>query len=165
MYILGIDPGYDRLGIAIIEHTNGTSTFVYSECFETDKKATLVDRLHAVGSRIGTIIKQYAPSLLAIETLYFTNNQKTAMGVAEARGIICYEATCAGLAIVEMTPLQIKQALTGFGRAEKTAVFEMTKRLITIPDRKMRDDEMDAIAVALAGSVYGIRGNTIVQKE
>lgn len=162
MYILGIDPGYDRLGIAIIEHTNGKSSFVYSACFETDKKSTLTQRLFKVGTEIARIIDTYKPQLLAIETLFFTNNQKTAMGVAEARGVICYEASRAGIAIVEMSPLQIKQALTGFGRAEKTAVFEMTKRLITIPDRKMRDDEMDAIAVAIAGSVYGVRGNTIV---
>jgi|JI8StandDraft_1071087.scaffolds.fasta_scaffold474776_1 crossover junction endodeoxyribonuclease RuvC len=165
MHILGIDPGYDRLGIAVIEYTNGKPKFVYSACFETDKKSPLTKRLFNVGEEIAHVIKKYKPELLAIETLFLTNNQKTAMGVAEARGVICYEASRAGVAIVEMSPLQIKQALTGFGRAEKTAVFEMTKRLIQVPERKMLDDEMDALAVAIAGSVYGVRGNVVVEKE
>lgn len=162
MNIIGIDPGYDRLGIAVISFEKGVASYLYSTCIQTDKKQSLSKRLLCIGSAVETIIQKYKPSLLAIETLYMTNNQKTALSVAEARGVVCYEAEKNNLSIVQMTPLQIKQALTGYGKADKNAVFTMTEKLLVIPKKKMIDDEMDALAVALSGSVYGVRGNTII---
>lgn len=168
MIILGIDPGYDRVGIAVITLEKGKPSYLFSTCLETNKKTSLSKRLVEVGTALKEVIETWKPNLLAIETLYMTNNQKTAIGVAEARGIICYESEKAGLSLVEMTPLQIKQAVTGYGKADKGALFDMTKRLIAIPrkegNKKMLDDEMDAIAIALAGSAYGVRGNKLAEK-
>jgi len=161
MNIVGIDPGYDRLGIAVISFEKGKASYLYSACVQTDKKEPLSKRLLCIGKTVAMVFQKYQPTVLAIETLYMTTNQKTALGVAEARGVVCYEAEKNNLSIVHMTPLQIKQALTGYGKADKHAVFTMTKKLLTIPKKKMLDDEMDALAVALSGSVYGIRGTTL----
>ncbi len=152
MRILAIDPGYDRVGIAVIEKdppAGGKETLVYSDCFRTDGKQKLPERIFSVGQEIARLIKKYKPDALAIETLFMTTNQKTVMGVSEARGVIMYEASRAGITVFEYTPLQIKIATTGYGRATKEQVESMTLRLITIPKKARIDDEMDAIAVGL----------------
>jgi len=149
MKIIAIDPGYDRVGVAIIEKTNGKEKLLDSLCIVTDSKKTLTKRIFEIGQELGKIIKKWKVQTLAIEKLYFTSNQKTAMGVSEARGVIMYEAEKAGLKIFEYTPIQIKVAVTGYGKATKDNVFDMTKRLIKIPDKKTLDDEIDAIAIGL----------------
>ena len=151
MKLLAIDPGYERVGIAIIEKENkGKENLVYSECFKTDAKLPFIERLLALGTEIARVIKKYKPDGLAIEKLYMTTNQKTAMQVAEARGVTIYEASKLGLPIYEYTPMEIKVAVTGYGKATKDDVFFMVKKLIELPDsRKIIDDEIDAIAVGL----------------
>jgi len=145
MRILAIDPGYERVGIAIL----GKDTLVFSECYKTSAKLDFSERLGLLGQEIGAIIKKYKPMALAIETLFLTTNQKTAMRVAEARGVIIYEAQKAGLKIFEYTPLEIKIAVTGYGKSDKKSVINMVKKLIKINENKNSDDEIDAIAVGL----------------
>jgi crossover junction endodeoxyribonuclease RuvC len=158
MRILGIDPGFERLGIAILEKNKQNKPFdsaqgkeqvIFSECFKTSAKLEFSERLHLIGKEVRKIIKEYRPEVLAIETLFLNTNQKTVMRVAEARGVAIYEASLAGLKIFEASPPQIKIATTGYGRANKTQIMKMVKILVKIDDTKTSDDEMDAIAVAL----------------
>ena len=146
---MAIDPGYDRMGLAVLERVNGKDTLLYSGCFITVRGDSLPDRLVALGSELKRIIKEYHPSLLATETLFFTKNQKTAMSVAEARGTVLYLAREAGLSVHEFTPLAVKIAVTGYGRSDKGQVTAMTKRLITISKEIKYDDEYDAIAIGI----------------
>ena len=150
MRILGIDPGYERVGIAVIEK-DGTSkeNLLYSNCFKTKKELIFNERLFLVGDEINKIIRQFKPRVLAIESLFFNTNQKTALLVSEARGVIIYEAKKQGLDVYEYTPLQIKNAVTGYGRASKDQVDTMVRQLISIPKTTKQDDEVDAIATAL----------------
>lgn len=149
MRVLGIDPGYERLGLAIIEKQNNKEVLVYSECFQTSSKTPFHERLLLLGNKVRDIIKEYEPDVLAIETLMFNTNQKTVMNVAEARGAILLESSRGGLKITEFNPLQIKIALTGYGRSDKAQVTGMVKRLVSINKDDAKDDEYDAIACAL----------------
>lgn len=150
MRILGIDPGYERLGVAVIERIHGKDLLVFSDCVRTSATRPFNERLLEIGTAVESIIDSYAPDALAYERLYFNTNQKTAMGVAEVRGVISFVCSKAGLPVHEYTPPQIKMALSGWGRASKTQVADMVHRLIALPDKKKRlDDEYDAIAVAL----------------
>ena len=149
MKIISIDPGYDRVGIAIMEKKSGKEVILFSECFTTDKSEEIRDRIFSIGERVEELIKKYKPNLFAIENLFFTNNQKTAMGVAEARGAMIYVANKASLPVAEFTPLQIKTAMAGHGKATKTEVHKMVSMICNLEDRKYIDDEIDAIAVGV----------------
>jgi crossover junction endodeoxyribonuclease RuvC len=137
--ILGIDPGFERLGIAILESASAKSygetrkkhehVVVFSECFKTSAKLKFYERLNLIGEHVGEIIKKYSPEVLAIETLFLNTNQKTVMQVAEARGVVIYEASRANLEIFEASPPQIKIATTGYGRSDKTQINKMVKIL------------------------------------
>lgn len=153
MRILGIDPGYDRLGIAVIDkQTIGKEVLVYSDCFRTSSKDDISLRFVAIGKEMKRIIKQYKPEELAIETLFITKNQKTAMRVAEVRGIILYESMNMNMPVFEYSPMQIKSAITSDGKSDKTRIIKMVHILIDIPKKNTIDDEYDAIAVALTHS-------------
>lgn len=148
MRVLGIDPGYDRLGIAVLSGDASRPTHEHSECFTPDTKDFL-ERLHLCGERVAKIIAEHAPDALAIETLYFAANKTTALHVAEIRGVILYEATRVNIPVVEYAPSSVKLAVTGHGASDKRGVEDMVKRLVTLPEREMIDDEYDAIAVAI----------------
>lgn len=156
MRIIGIDPGFERLGIAILEKNTGDKAeqVVFSECFKTSAKLEFADRLKLIGEEVGAVVKKYKPEILAIETLFLTTNQKTVMHVAEARGVVIYEAIKSGLKIFEASPPQIKIATTGYGKADKTQVMRMVKMLVKIDNTKKSDDELDAIAIALTGFAH-----------
>ena len=155
MKILGIDPGFERLGVAIVEKEKNTKeTVAFSECFKTSSELPFGDRLVLIGEEVKNIIKKYKPDVLAIETLFLTTNQKTVMHVAEARGVVLYEASNAGLKIFEASPPQIKIATTGYGKATKEQMIKMVKLLVEVDVSKKSDDEMDAIAVALTGLAH-----------
>lgn len=159
MKILGIDPGYDRLGIAVIDFDVKTkkNILLYSECFETNRKRDILFRLGDVGEKIRTAIETFEPKALAIETLFLANNKKTAMRVSEARGIIIYEAIKNGLSVREFSPNEIKIAITGDGRADKPMMMKMVPLLVKMDTKKaLIDDEYDAIAVALTYSATNI---------
>ena len=151
MRILGIDPGYDRLGIAIIEKDRKDS-LVYSSCLQTSSKDEIYERFKQIGKEVTKIISEYKPDALAIETLFLAKNQKTAMRVSEARGIIIYEAIRNDIPVFEYSPLQIKGAICGNGASDKMMIIKMIPLLITLNKKKMLDDEYDAIAVALTHS-------------
>jgi len=151
--ILGIDPGYDRVGIAIIgKPAKGKEVVVHSTCFQTSSKDTIYDRLHSIGLEIKATIEKYSPTTLAIETLFITKNQKTAMRVSEARGIIIYEALKGGLSVSEYSPMQVKMSITGDGTSDKSRIQKMVRLLVSIPKKDAIDDEYDAIAVGLTHS-------------
>jgi crossover junction endodeoxyribonuclease RuvC len=149
MIILGIDPGYDRLGIALLKKNGASGELLYSECFTTSAKIPLPERLAKVSEKLREIIVSFKPNVLAIETLYFSSNKKTAITVAEARGVILSEAARAKLQIEEYAPGTIKVAVTGSGSADKKSVMRMIPLLLKTPFISTSDDELDAIAVAL----------------
>ena len=149
MRVLAIDPGYDRLGVAVMEYHNGKEHLIYSSCVLTDKKSELPDRLFVVGDTIAQLIATHSPDTVAIETLFFNKNIKTAIGVAQARGIIIYLAKKAGCAVREFGPQEIKVAVTGYGNSDKAAVFAMVSRLVPQAPLNALDDEYDAIAVGI----------------
>jgi crossover junction endodeoxyribonuclease RuvC len=149
MKILSIDPGYERLGIAILERTNGVEKCLYSETFRTDKKLIFIERLFLLGVRIEKLIDKYKPEVLSIEKLFFNTNQKTATNVSEVRGAIIFLALKNKMNVYEYTPLEVKVAVAGYGRATKTQVIFMVKQLIKLEKEIKYDDEYDAIALGL----------------
>ncbi|MFZ2523464.1 MAG: crossover junction endodeoxyribonuclease RuvC [Minisyncoccia bacterium] len=155
MRIISIDPGYERLGVAIIEkEKNRREELIFSECFKTSSKLPHSERLTLIGNRIKEIIKKYKPEQMATEKLFFSGNQKTALLVAEARGVILYSGRSLGLEVFEYTPNEVKIAITGYGRSEKRQMIDMVKKLITWTSdvqvgKKNSDDEFDAIAIGL----------------
>ncbi len=156
MKILGIDPGFERLGVAVLEKNskNKKEGVLFSECFKTSANLEFSERLSLIGEEIRRVIKKYKPEVLAIETLFLTTNQKTVMCVAEARGVVIYECAKAGMKIFEASPPQIKIATTGYGKANKEQVMKMVKILVDIDNTKKSDDELDAVACALTASAY-----------
>lgn len=150
--ILGIDPGYERLGVAVIEKKNGRDSLLFSDCVTTPKTDSHELRLKAIGEAIENIIDTYNPLSVGIEKLFFNVNQKTALLVSEARGVVLYECARKGLRVCEYTPLEIKVAVTGYGRADKNHVIKMVEKLIALPPFRRHDDEYDAIAAALTCS-------------
>ena len=153
MRILGIDPGFERIGIAVLEREKGSKEkVIFSECFKTSAKLEFSERLNLIGKKMQNIIKKYQPEILAIETLFLNTNHKTVMQVAEARGVIIYECTKGGLKIFEASPPQIKVATTGYGKSDKKQITKMVKMLVQIDKEKNSDDELDAIAIALTCS-------------
>ncbi len=151
MKILAVDPGYERLGLAILEKDSrgGQEILIASECFKTSSKLPHPERLGLIKKRLEEKITEHRPEALAIEKLFFAKNQKTALLVAEARGAIISTAQTAGLSVFEFTPSQIKSAVTGHGSSDKTAIIKMVEQLIRIEKTIKHDDEYDAIAVGL----------------
>ena len=150
MKIISIDPGYERLGIAILEKkSKQKEILVFSECFKTSAKLPHHERLSLIGNKVKEIIKKYKPKALATEKLFFSGNQKTAMLVSEARGVILYAGSSLGLKVFEYSPVDVKIAVTGYGRSEKKQVIDMVKKLIEVPKERSSDDEFDAIAIGL----------------
>jgi crossover junction endodeoxyribonuclease RuvC len=149
MRVLAIDPGFDRLGVAIIERLSGKETLLYSACLTSERGTSLPERLGSLGIALTDILNTHKPTDLAIETLFFNKNVKTAIDVAQARGMVLYLAQSAGCLIHEYSPQEVKVAVTGYGASDKTAVFSMVKRLIKDVPEKAHDDEYDAIAVGI----------------
>ena len=150
MKILGIDPGYERLGIAILE-TKQKPELIFSETFQTLKSDEHSVRLEQIYNEVEKIIKKYKPKKIGIETLFFNKNIKTAIKVAEVRGIVLTIAQKNNLQIFEISPQQIKIAVTGYGKSDKLAIAKMLPLLVKIKKNDiMLDDELDAVGCALA---------------
>ncbi len=151
MRVISIDPGYERLGIAILEKNAGSKKeeLLYSSCFMTPKTLPHSGRLELVGKELEKIILEYKPEALATETLFFSKNTKTALQVAETRGVILFQAASLGLQIAEFSPVAIKIAVTGYGKSDKDQVINMVGKLISISKKIKYDDEFDAIAIGL----------------
>jgi crossover junction endodeoxyribonuclease RuvC len=152
--ILGIDPGFDRVGWAILQTAGDKIIKIAYDCIQTSAKQSLFNRYQQIKQQLNQIIKQYQPQILSIESLFFYNNQKTAMQVSEARGIIISSCLDHNLKIFEYTPLQIKQTATGFGKADKKAVEKMIRMHFKLsPKEKIIDDAIDALAVILTHQI------------
>jgi len=149
MIILGIDPGIARTGWGIIETQNSKLKTQNYGCIETTKELEKEQRLKSIYGSITDIIEKYKPDVLAIEELFFNTNAKTAFVVGEARGVILLAGAEKRLPIAIYTPLQVKVALTGYGRAEKMQVGKMVKVLLKLKEIPKPDDVTDALAVAL----------------
>ncbi len=151
--IIGIDPGYDRCGVAVIEGTFSKPVLVFSCCIETDKKKTFPERIEFIFNTLNKIIKEYSPQHGSIEDIFMTTNQKTVVKVAEARGICLLSMQINKLLIGEYTPLQIKTSLTSYGKADKKQVDFIVRKILKLEkedgNKKVLDDEIDAIAIAL----------------
>lgn len=149
MKVLAIDPGYGRCGVAVLEGDGSKSTLLYSACVETTPKGTFSERLLEVGNEVIRLVDEFHPDTIALEELFFTNNAKTALHVAEVRGMIMYITASNSLSLVEYNPIAIKIALTGYGRATKEQVTKMVGTIVHITKKSILDDEYDAIAVGL----------------
>ncbi|MEK7642565.1 MAG: crossover junction endodeoxyribonuclease RuvC [Patescibacteria group bacterium] len=147
--ILGVDPGYGRIGLAIVEKNKLGEKLIHSECFETDKKLEHPKRLSLIGNRVEKIIKKFLPQKVAIEGLLWSKNVKTAIGVAEARGVILARVADKKIPVFEFNPNSIKLAVTGYGKSDKKQIINMINKIIKINKKIEYDDEYDAIAVAL----------------
>lgn len=149
MRILAIDPGYGRCGFAIVEKKNGKENLLHSACVETSAKKEFPERLNTIVRECAKLMAQHKPDAVAIEKLFFTKNQKTAMHVAEVRGALIAEAARRKILVFEYTPNEVKSAVTSFGRAGKQNVAIMLRALLKIEKDIKYDDEWDAIAVAV----------------
>ena len=149
MIILGIDPGIAIVGYGIIECKGNHYTAIDYGAITTDADMLFPDRLKIVYDRLTQIINIYKPDDLAIEELFYNKNAKTAIKVGQARGVEILAAINQNVEIYEYTPLQIKQAIVGYGRAEKHQIQEMVKILLNLKDIPKPDDVADALAVAL----------------
>ena len=150
MKLLAIDPGYGRAGFAVLTKINGADTLLFSECFETEKELPLSERMRMVGERMERHIQTHAPECVVIEGLFFAKNKKTALHIAEVRGMCFYIAQKNKLEIVEYTPNQIKSAVTGSGSAKKRDIIRMVPLLVKVERGvKRHDDEYDAIAAGI----------------
>lgn len=159
MIILGIDPGIAIVGYSIVECKGNNLKAIDYGCITTDSDMLFPDRLKIVYDRLTEIIEEYNPDDLAIEELFFNKNVKTAIKVGQARGVEILAAVNKGLKTYEYTPLQIKQAVTGYGRADKNQVQEMVKMLLNLKEKPKPDDVADALAVAIC------HGSSIKFKE
>lgn len=149
MRVLAADPGYERLGIAVIEKDGGKETLIYSDCIQTSSKDPFPGRLLSAGEQFEEVIKKYKPDSFATETLYFNVNQKTAMFVAAVRGVLLFIAKKHNLTVFEYSPQQIKVAVTGYGNSTKKQVAEMVEKLISVEKKIKYDDEYDAIGIGI----------------
>lgn len=155
MRILAIDPGYDRMGVAILEGDPSRPILITSDCI-VPPKGTPSTRLAHLQQRITYYLDTYAPEALGIESLFFSKNVTTALGVAEARGVVLAACGIANIPTIECSPQQVKLSTTGHGGADKKAVTAMIPRLISLPPKRRLDDELDAIAVGITALAIGL---------
>lgn len=149
MKILGIDPGIARVGWGVVETENSKLKTRNYGCFETSAKQNIQERLFAIHTKMIRIIESYKPDVLVVEELFFNTNAKTALIVGQARGVILLAGGQHNIPIAVYTPLQVKMALTGYGRAEKQQVGSMIKAILKLDEVPKPDDTADALAVAL----------------
>lgn len=149
MRVLGIDPGYGRCGVAVVEKS-GKEILLYSACIDTPVGTPFTERLLLLSRSINAIVQEFSPTEVAIEELFFSTNTKTALKVAEARGVLIHSALLHNLPVHEYNPGSIKIAITGYGKSDKKQIITMIPRLVSLNEKIIKhDDEYDAIAVAL----------------
>lgn len=149
MRIIGIDPGYAIVGFGVVEYDGHKFVPVEYGAITTEANTPFPLRLKSIYDDMEFVLDKYKPERFAIEKLFFTSNQKTGIDVAQARGILVLSAVSRGIPIFEYTPLQVKQAVVGYGRAEKSQVMDMTKRILNLQQIPKPDDAADALAIAI----------------
>jgi crossover junction endodeoxyribonuclease RuvC len=163
MVILGIDPGIATVGFGAIDAVNGKLRLMRCGVVTTSPELRLARRLKQIYSDIQEIIRLYSPDCMVVEELFFNTNLKTAVSVAHGRGVAILAGEMRGVTMYEYTPLQVKQAVTGYGRADKKQVMDMVRRLLAMDSTPKPDDAADALAVAIchahfSGSLINIGG-------
>lgn len=161
MKIIGIDPGYAIVGYGVIGYENCRYSVMEFGAVTTPAKTDFSIRLEEIFDGVTQIIERLSPDAMAVEELFFNTNSKTAIAVAQARGVMLLAARKCGLPVYEYTPLQVKQAVVGYGRAEKSQVMEMARLLLGLSSVPKPDDTADALAIAIchahsAGSQLGL---------
>jgi len=146
--ILGIDPGTAIIGYGLIKKSEELKLIKYG-CIKTAKNLATAERLKKIHKQLNSLIKKYKPDIVAVEDIFFFKNLKTVITVSQARGVILLTAINFNIPIFEYTPLQIKQAITGYGRAEKIQVQKMVKLLLSLEKVPKPDDAADALATAI----------------
>ena len=149
MRILGIDPGYATVGYGVVDIQGGRYHSVEHGAIVTRPEDDFPRRLEIIFDAAYSVMQKYRPQALSLEKLFFANNKTTAIGVAEARGVILLAARKAGVPVYEYTPIQVKQAVTGYGGAQKPQVQEMVRRLLCLQSVPKPDDTADALAMAI----------------
>lgn len=149
MRILGIDPGFAIVGIGIIDYTGNKFSVVRHRAVTTEAHTYFPRRLRKIYEELDAVIKEYKPDVISIEELFFNNNAKTAINVGQGRGVVVLCGAMNNIPIYEYTPLQIKQAVVGYGRATKNQVQQMVKVLLNLTKIPKPDDVADALAVAI----------------
>ncbi|MDE5861115.1 MAG: crossover junction endodeoxyribonuclease RuvC [Ruminococcus sp.] len=149
MRILGIDPGYAIVGFGILDYDGINFRPVQYGAITTDAGTDFTERLRAISEDMDYIFEKFKPDCMAVEKLYFTTNQKTAIDVAQARGVIILSASKRFVPVAEYTPLQVKVSVTGYGKAEKRQMMEMTRNILGLKRIPKPDDTADALAVAI----------------
>jgi crossover junction endodeoxyribonuclease RuvC len=148
--VLGVDPGTAITGYGLIcERTRGQYETVHYGCIRTDAKTDMPSRLKSIYNELGEIIDRFQPDTVAVEELFFNTNARTAIAVGQARGTILLAAANRDLIVKEYTPLQVKQAVVGYGRADKAQVQYMVKTMLGLKETPKPDDAADALAIAL----------------
>lgn len=149
MIILGIDPGIARVGWAVIETTRPNLKTISFGCIETDKSEKPERRLEQIHKAILLLCKKFHPDCMSVEELFFAANAKTAIGVGQSRGVILLSAAMAKIPVVSYTPLAVKRAITGDGKADKKQVLTMVMRILKLTKAPKLDDTADALAIAM----------------
>jgi len=149
MIILGIDPGYAIVGVGVIEYTGNKFRTIDYFAITTDAHTPFEQRLKIIYEGLNDVIEKYKPDFMSIEELFFNDNAKTAIAVGQARGVIILSAVNHNVEIFEYTPLQVKQAVVGYGRADKVQVQQMTKAILNLNAVPKPDDVADALAIAV----------------
>src|SRR3989344_2544522 len=149
MLILGIDPGTARIGVGLIEYKNKKAALVAFDCLTTKPEETTAERLNDLYQKLTKFIKKHKPEIITVEDIFFFKNTKTIIKVSQARGVILLAAARQNIEVREFTPLQVKQAITGYGRAEKKQMQQMVKVVLNLKEIPRPDDAADALAVAV----------------
>ena len=164
MIVIGIDPGVATVGFGIISSQGGTQSPISHGTITTPAKMRLAQRLAQINNDIITLIEKFKPDAIAVEEIFFNTNLKTAVSVAHGRAAVLLAGESRGIHMFEYTPLQVKQAVTGYGQASKKQVMEMVARLLKLDKLPSPDDAADALAIAIcharcAGSLLSIEGS------
>ncbi len=168
MIILGIDPGYAIVGYGVIDYRNNHFTVVDYGAILTDAGTPFNERLEKIYDNLTALIEKYNPEAMSVEKVFYNSNAKTVIDVSQARGVIMLAAQKNKLPVFEYTPLQVKQSVVGYGRAEKKQIQEMTKRILNLEKVPKPDDTADALAMAIchahsSGSL-SVMGNMRIRK-
>lgn len=150
MKIIGIDPGYAIVGWGVVEYRSSRFITLGYGAITTPAHMEFPKRLEVIYQQTQTILRTYQPQHMSIEKLFFANNKTTAIDVAQARGVVLLSAQLNHIAVSQYTPIQVKQSVTGYGRATKQQVMDMTKRLLRLERIPRLDDTADALALAIA---------------
>lgn len=149
MIILGIDPGYAIVGYGVIDYRNNHFTVIDYGAILTDAGTPFNERLEKIYDNLSALIEKYNPEAMSVEKVFYNSNAKTVIDVSQARGVIMLAAQKNRVPVFEYTPLQVKQSVVGYGRAEKKQIQEMTKRILSLEKVPKPDDTADALAMAI----------------